>query len=105
MRELPALQLDLMFRILARGNIRDQAAQAHLIVFVVMGRVRPRHHPSYLHARQDDGLTQRYAELFDKYVSHVGVWVKKEKVRNRVTGNYEDPDELMMGEVEGLLQV
>jgi predicted Ser/Thr protein kinase len=47
----------------------------------------------------------QYGELFDKYVAHVGVWVKKEKVRNRVTGNYEDPDELMMGEVEGLLGV
>ena len=47
----------------------------------------------------------QYGELFDKYVAHVGVWVKKEKVRNRVTGDYEDPDERMMGEVEGLLGV
>jgi serine protein kinase len=47
----------------------------------------------------------QYAELFDKYVAHVGVWVKKEKVRNRVTGAYEDPDERMMSEVEALLGV
>src|SRR6185436_2926915 len=47
----------------------------------------------------------QYGELFDKYVAHVGVWVKKEKVRNRVTGAYEDPDERMMGEVEALLGV
>src|SRR6185369_1695037 len=47
----------------------------------------------------------QYGELFDRYVSHVGVWVKKEKVRNRVTGVYEDPDERMMGEVEALLGV
>ncbi|MET0592681.1 MAG: serine protein kinase PrkA [Polyangiaceae bacterium] len=47
----------------------------------------------------------QYVELFDKYVSHVSQWTKKEKVRNRVTGNYEEPDELMMGEVEGLLGV
>jgi predicted Ser/Thr protein kinase len=47
----------------------------------------------------------QYGELFDKYVTHVSVWVKKEKVRNRVTGKYEDPDELMMGEVEALLGV
>ena len=47
----------------------------------------------------------QYGELFDKYVTHVGVWVKKEKVRNRVTGAYEDPDERMMTEVETLLGV
>ncbi len=47
----------------------------------------------------------QYAELFDKYVAHVGVWVKKEKVRNRATGAYEEPDERMMGEVEALLGV
>jgi predicted Ser/Thr protein kinase len=47
----------------------------------------------------------QYGELFDKYITHVGVWVKKEKVRNRLTGKYEEPDELMMGEVEGLLGV
>lgn len=47
----------------------------------------------------------QYAELFDRYVAHVGVWVKKEKIRNRATGAYEDPDEHMMGEVETLLGV
>jgi predicted Ser/Thr protein kinase len=47
----------------------------------------------------------QYAELFDRYVSHVGVWVKREKIRNRVTGAYEDPDERMMSEVEALLGV
>jgi serine protein kinase len=47
----------------------------------------------------------QYAELFDRYVSHVGVWVKREKIRNRATGAYEDPDERMMTEVEVLLGV
>ncbi|HEX9297427.1 MAG TPA: serine protein kinase PrkA [Polyangiaceae bacterium] len=47
----------------------------------------------------------QYGELFDRYVSHVSVWVKKEKVRNRLTGAYEEPDERMMGEVEALLGV
>jgi predicted Ser/Thr protein kinase len=47
----------------------------------------------------------QYGELFDRYVAHVGVWVKKEKIRNRVTGAYEDPDERMMSEVEALLAV
>jgi serine protein kinase len=47
----------------------------------------------------------RYAELFDRYISHVGIWVKGEKVRNSVTGEYENPDERMMREVEGLLSI
>lgn len=57
--------------------------------------------------RQASGLVseEQYTELFDRYVSHVGVWVKREKIRNRVTGEYENPDERMMGEVEELLGV
>jgi predicted Ser/Thr protein kinase len=47
----------------------------------------------------------RYAELFDKYIAHVGVWVKGEKIRNPHTGDFENPDERMMREVEGLLGV
>jgi serine protein kinase len=48
---------------------------------------------------------ERYAELFDRYVQHVSVWVKKERIRNRVTGEYEEPDEKVMREVERLLDV
>jgi serine protein kinase len=48
---------------------------------------------------------ERYAQLFDRYVQHVGVWVKKERIRNRVTGEYEEPDEKLMHEVERLLDV
>jgi predicted Ser/Thr protein kinase len=47
----------------------------------------------------------RYAELFDKYISHVGTWVKGEKIRNPHTGEHEGPDERLMREVEGLLGV
>jgi predicted Ser/Thr protein kinase len=47
----------------------------------------------------------RYAELFDRYVQHVSVWVKKERIRNRVTGEYEEPDEKLMREVERLIEV
>ena len=47
----------------------------------------------------------RYAELFDKYIAHVGTWVKGEKVRNPHTGEFETADERMMREVEGLLGV
>jgi serine protein kinase len=45
----------------------------------------------------------RYAELFERYVQHVSVWVKKERIRNKVTGEYEEPDEKLMKEVERLL--
>src|SRR5258708_18553857 len=47
----------------------------------------------------------QHADLLDKYVTHVSVWLKKEKARTRVTGAYEEPDERMMGEVEALLGV
>jgi predicted Ser/Thr protein kinase len=48
---------------------------------------------------------QQYAELFDRYVQHVSVWVKKERLYNRVTQRYEEPDEKIMAEVERLLEV
>jgi predicted Ser/Thr protein kinase len=48
---------------------------------------------------------QQYAELFDRYVQHVSVWVKKERLYNRVTQRYEEPDEKVMAEVERLLEV
>ena len=48
---------------------------------------------------------ERYAELFDRYVQHVSVWVKKERIRNKITGEYDEPDEKTMREVERLLDV
>jgi serine protein kinase len=47
----------------------------------------------------------QYAELFERYVQHVSVWVKKERIRNRLTGEYEEPDEKTMVAVERLLDV
>jgi serine protein kinase len=47
----------------------------------------------------------RHSQLFDRYVTHVSIWVKKEKIRNPVTGAFEDADERMMQEVESLLGV
>jgi serine protein kinase len=57
--------------------------------------------------RSASGLVDetRYGELFDRYISHVGVWVKGEKIRNPHTGDFENPDERMMREVETLLGV
>ncbi|MFO0757022.1 MAG: serine protein kinase PrkA [Byssovorax sp.] len=47
----------------------------------------------------------RYGELFDRYITHVSVLVKGEKIRNPHTGEMESPDERMMREVEALLGV
>lgn len=57
--------------------------------------------------RVASGLVEEtlYAELFDRYVTHVSVWSKNEKVRNRHTGAYDEPDVNMMAEVERLLGV
>ncbi|MFO0738990.1 MAG: serine protein kinase PrkA [Labilithrix sp.] len=48
---------------------------------------------------------QQYDDLFERYVQHVSVWVKKERIRNRHTGEYEEPDENMMKELERLLDM
>jgi serine protein kinase len=48
---------------------------------------------------------EQYVELFDRYVQHVNVWVKKERLYNRVMQRHEDPDEKMMAEVERLIDV
>ncbi|HEX5101902.1 MAG TPA: serine protein kinase PrkA, partial [Polyangiaceae bacterium] len=55
--------------------------------------------------RMASGLVDeaRYSELFSRYVTHVSFWVKQEKLRNPMTGQYEEPDERLMGEVEALL--
>jgi serine protein kinase len=48
---------------------------------------------------------EQYVELFDRYVQHVNVWVKKERLYNRVLQRHEEPDDKMMAEVERLLDV
>ena len=46
-----------------------------------------------------------YARIFERYINHVTHWIRKEKVRNSVTGRLEDPDEEMMSGVEKTLGV
>ncbi len=48
---------------------------------------------------------QRYGELFERYIHHVNHWVKGEKVKNAITGDFQDPDERLMKEVEALLDL
>jgi len=46
-----------------------------------------------------------YARVFERYLSHVTHWVKKEKVRNVQTGRLDDPDENFMRETEKTLEI
>jgi predicted Ser/Thr protein kinase len=46
-----------------------------------------------------------WVDLFTRYVQHVSVWTKGEKVKNNVTGAYEDPDPTLMQHVEKMLGV
>ncbi len=46
-----------------------------------------------------------WVDLFGRYVQHVSVWTKGEKVKNNVTGAYEDPDPTLMQHVEKMLGV
>ena len=55
-----------------------------------------------MEARTSMGLVEetRYDALFARYVLHVSHRVKKEKVLDPITGNYIDPDDAFMREVE-----
>lgn len=48
---------------------------------------------------------QEYARVFERYALHVTHWIRKEKVRNPVTGRLEEPDEELMSGVEKTLGV
>ena len=46
-----------------------------------------------------------YLDLFGRYIDQVTHAVRKEKIRNTVTGKTEDPDEKLMREVERIIEV
>jgi serine protein kinase len=48
---------------------------------------------------------RRYIDQFERYVSLVSHWIRKEKVQNPITGRDEEPDEDFMSEVERVLQM
>lgn len=48
---------------------------------------------------------RKYIDQFDRYVSFVSHWIRKEKVTNPVTGRDEAPDEDFMNEVERILEM
>ncbi len=45
----------------------------------------------------------QYEQLFARYIQHVSHWVKNERMRNRLTGEMERPDENLMGEMEAII--
>lgn len=57
--------------------------------------------------RTSTGLVEetQYIELFERYVTHVSFWVKGERVENRLTGKFEDPDTRLMESTEAMLGV
>jgi serine protein kinase len=57
--------------------------------------------------RTSMGLVEerRYIDQFERYVTQASSWIKREKVRNPVTGRNEDADEELMTEVERMLEV
>ncbi len=48
---------------------------------------------------------KQYEELFARYMDHVSQSLKNEKVYNRITGKYEDPDEDLMAEIEETINI
>jgi serine protein kinase len=57
--------------------------------------------------RRCSGLVEesQYVDLFDRYVTHVSYWLKKERVPNPVTGRDEPADTQLMESVEAMLGV
>jgi predicted Ser/Thr protein kinase len=55
--------------------------------------------------RNSTGLVEesQYRELFDKYVTHVSLWVKGERYRDPITGEAIDPDQTLLKRVEKIL--
>lgn len=55
--------------------------------------------------RTSMGLTSEgsYEELFVRYVQHVSHWVKKERLKDRVTGRMSEPDEDFMRDIEAIV--
>ncbi|HEV3262817.1 MAG TPA: serine protein kinase [Gemmataceae bacterium] len=52
-------------------------------------------------AADEDALTR----LCSNYIDHVKAYTQREKVRNRYTGNYEEPDERLMRSVEDKIDI
>jgi serine protein kinase len=46
---------------------------------------------------------KQYRELFERYVQHVLAWTRGERIRNKITGESDRPDEEMMAQTEAIV--
>jgi serine protein kinase len=60
-----------------------------------------------IEARTASGLIEesQYEELWSRYVTHVSLWLKGERYRDPITGDYSDPDRKLLESVESILDV
>ncbi len=97
--------------------IKDKSVYEFLQTEVIDGYHDPE---AFLHAAEellldvlDDEVREamglvserQYREAFERYVMHVLAWTRSEKLLNKVTGEYERPDEEMMAQTEGIVMV
>ena len=48
---------------------------------------------------------EQYGEIFERYVQNVLHWVRGERMRNRITGEMEKPDDARMNEMEAFVML
>lgn len=47
--------------------------------------------------------TSQWREFMKKYITHLSSLLKKEKIKNALTGSYEDPDQALLNEFESIV--
>jgi serine protein kinase len=47
--------------------------------------------------------TKQWMDFMKKYITHLSALLKKEKMKNSITGGYEDPDQALLNEFEGIV--
>lgn len=48
--------------------------------------------------------TRQWHDFMKKYITHLSALLKKEKIKNSITGGYEDPDQTLLDEFESIAQ-
>jgi len=47
--------------------------------------------------------TKQWADFIKKYITHLSALLKKEKIKNTITGGYEEPDQSLLNEFETIV--
>ena len=47
--------------------------------------------------------TKQWGEFIKKYISHLSALLKKEKMKNSITGGYDEPDQALLNEFEAIV--